>query len=151
MKRPGKEYANYDSSLLPVAARLVLPLQYLFAIYLLLRGHNLPGGGFIGGLVFASALVLRLMVHPEKSMRVDPVGLVGAGILCAATAAAVPWFFGKAFFQAVWFGEIWFPVLGHLKIGTPLLFDIGVFLAVTGVGAKILSVLLSQNPTTYRK
>lgn len=139
-----------DDSLLPAAAKIVVPLQYAFAIYLLLRGHNLPGGGFIGGLVLASALVLRLMVHPEKIPRLDPVSLVGAGILCAATAATFPFFTGDPFFKAIWFGDIFVPGLGKLKLGTPMLFDTGVFLGVTGVGAKILSVLLSQEQTATR-
>lgn len=143
--------SKYDDSLLPAAAKLVVPLQYGFSIYLLLRGHNLPGGGFIGGLVLASALVLRQMVRHQKRARLDPVGLVGAGILCAVISAAIPLLIGREFFQAIWLGDLWLPVLGKIKIGTPLLFDIGVFLGVTGVGAKILSVLLSQNQNVIRK
>jgi len=141
---------KYDDSLLPAAARLVVPLQCMFSIYLLLRGHNLPGGGFIGGLVLASALVLRQMVRPPKRTVIDPVGLVGVGMLFAVTSAMIPLLMGREFFQAIWLGDLQLPVLGKIKIGTPLLFDIGVFLAVTGVGTKILSVLLSQNQSARR-
>ncbi len=141
-----------DDSLLPAAAMLVVPIQCVFAIYLVLRGHNLPGGGFVGGLVLASALVLRQMANPGKQPRFEPVALVGIGILCAVAAACAPLFLGLPFFKALWVGELWIPLLGALKVGTPLLFDIGVFLAVTGVGAKILSVLLSQDsPPPSRK
>lgn len=142
MNEPHK---HSDDSLLPTAAMLVVPIQYVFAVFLLLRGHNLPGGGFIGGLVLASALVLRQMANRGRQPRFEPVALVGIGIICAVAAASAPVFLGQPFFKALWLGEIWLPVLGILKVGTPLLFDIGVFLAVTGVGAKILSVLLSQN------
>jgi multicomponent Na+:H+ antiporter subunit B len=131
-------------SILPVAARLVVPVQVFFSIYLLLRGHNLPGGGFIGGLVMASALVLRVMVDARKSPRFDLNALAGSGLLVALGSAMLPVFTGKTFFTGLWGGEIWLPTLGKLKLGTPLLFDIGVFLVVTGVATKLLLVLMAQ-------
>jgi multicomponent Na+:H+ antiporter subunit B len=100
----------------------------VFSIYLLLRGHNLPGGGFIGGLVLASALVLRVMVDPERAL----------------ASAMLPVLLGRTFFTGLWGGEIWLPAIGPLKLGTPLLFDTGVFLVVTAVAAKMLLVLLAQ-------
>jgi multisubunit Na+/H+ antiporter MnhB subunit len=137
--------SDFRHSILPAAARLVVPVQYAFAIYLLLRGHNLPGGGFIGGLVFASALVLRVMVLPARAPRRDLIALSGLGLLCALTAAVLPLFFSKPFFTGLWAGEVWLPAIGKMKLGTPLLFDIGVFLVVTGVGAQMLLVLLAQH------
>lgn len=132
------------NSILPAAARLVIPVQYVFSVYLLLRGHNLPGGGFIGGLVLASALVLRAMVGPSREPKFDLIVLSGIGLLVAAISAMMPWFGGGTFFTGLWGGEIWLPTLGKLKLGTPLLFDIGVFLVVTGVAAKLLLVLMAQ-------
>lgn len=131
-------------SILPAAVRLVVPVQYVFSIYLLLRGHNLPGGGFIGGLVLASALVLRTMVDPKRAPKFDLIALSGIGLLVALASAMLPVLLGRTFFTGVWAGEIWLPALGKLKLGTPLYFDIGVFLVVTGVAAKLLLVLLSQ-------
>ena len=131
-------------SILPIAARLVVPVQVLFAIYLLLRGHNLPGGGFIGGLVLASALVLRVMVDPAKKPRIDLIVLSGAGLLVALGSALLPLLTGRTFFTGLWGGEIWLPTLGKLKLGTPLLFDIGVFMVVTGVATQLLLVLMAQ-------
>lgn len=131
-------------SILPAAVRLVVPVQYVFSIYLLLRGHNLPGGGFIGGLVLASALVLRTMVDPKRAPKFDLIALSGIGLLVALASAMLPVFLGRTFFTGVWAGEIWLPALGKLKLGSPLYFDIGVFLVVTGVAAKLLLVLLSQ-------
>lgn len=130
--------------MLPEAVRLVVPLQIVFSIYLLLRGHNLPGGGFIGGLVLASALVLRVMVDAKRMPRIDLIALTGIGLMLAIVSSVVPWFTGKTYFTGVWGGSIWLPALGKIKIGTPLFFDIGVFLVVTGVAAKLLIVLFMQ-------
>jgi len=137
--------SDFSNSILPAAARLVIPVQYFFAIYLLLRGHNLPGGGFIGGLVFASALVLRVMVSPERAPKRDPISLAGIGLLVALASAVLPLLYSKPFFTGMWAGEVWLPTIGKVKIGTPLFFDIGVFLVVTGVGAQMLLVLLAQH------
>lgn len=131
-------------SILPAAVRWVVPVQYVFSIYLLLRGHNLPGGGFIGGLVLASALVLRTMVDPKRAPKFDLIALSGIGLLVALASAMLPVLLGRTFFTGVWAGEIWLPTLGKLKLGTPLYFDIGVFLVVTGVATKLLLVLLAQ-------
>ena len=135
---------DFHQSILPAAARIVVPVQYAFSIYLLLRGHNLPGGGFIGGLVLASALVLRAMVAPKRPLRIDLIVLTGSGLLVALVSAAMPWLGGGTFFTGLWGGEIWLPTLGKVKLGTPLLFDIGVFMVVTGVAAKLLLVLMAQ-------
>jgi multicomponent Na+:H+ antiporter subunit B len=116
----------------------------VFSIYLLLRGHNLPGGGFIGGLVLASALVLRVMVDPEREPKFDLIPLAGIGLLVALASAMLPVLLGRTFFTGLWGGEIWLPAIGPLKLGTPLLFDTGVFLVVTAVAAKMLLVLLAQ-------
>lgn len=136
--------SHASNSLLPIAARLIIPVQVFFALYLLLRGHNLPGGGFIGGLVLASAIVLRVMVRPG-AFKGDLIALSGIGLLVALVSASLPLAFGLPFFTGLWGGEIWLPTIGKLKLGTPLLFDIGVFLVVTGVGAKMLLVLLAEH------
>lgn len=135
-------------SMLPAACRLMVPVLVVFSVYLLLRGHNLPGGGFIGGLVLASALVLRAMVHPERAPKVDLITLSGVGLLVALGSAALPLLTGRTFFTGLWGGEIWLPMLGKLKLGTPMVFDIGVFLVVTGVAAKLLLVLMEQSRKT---
>lgn len=131
-------------SLLPAAVRPIAPFLVAFSVYLLLRGHNLPGGGFIGGLVLASAIVLRVMVDPWRKSGLEPVSLVGCGLLVALASAVMPLMAGRTFFTGLWGGEIWLPTIGKLKLGTPLMFDTGVFLVVTGVAAKILLVLVSQ-------
>ncbi|MFK7850881.1 MAG: MnhB domain-containing protein [Akkermansiaceae bacterium] len=132
-----------NDSLLPTAAKIFVPAQILFACYLMLRGHNLPGGGFIGGLVLASAIVLKVMVNPQRRMKWEPLSLAGAGLLIALGSALLPLLWQKPFFTGLWWGSIWLPMVGKIKLGTPLTFDIGVYLVVTGVGAKMLLVLLA--------
>lgn len=134
---------SHGFSILPVAARVIVPTQIVFALYLLLRGHNLPGGGFIGGLVLASALVLRVMVKPSSAPRIELNALAGVGLLIALTSAMLPMLVGKTFFTGLWGGQIWLPTLGVVKLGTPLLFDIGVFVVVTSVATKLLLIVMS--------
>lgn len=136
--------SDYSTSILPPATRVMVPVLYAFSIFLLLRGHNLPGGGFIGGLVLASAIVLRVMVHPERQPRTDLMAMAGLGLMLALLAAATPLFLQQDFFTGVWGPDLSLPLVGKVKLGTVLVFDIGVFLVVTGVAAKILLVLLEQ-------
>jgi len=133
------------SRILRLAARVLSPLLAALAVLLMLRGHNDPGGGFIGGLVLAMALLLPAFVEqatPRLNLWVDPQQLIGLGWLLALLSAVAGPLAGGAFFQALWGGSIWLPVIGKLKFGTPLLFDTGVFLTVAGVTLKIASLFM---------
>ena len=133
------------SRILRLAARVLSPLLAALAVLLMLRGHNEPGGGFIGGLVLAMALLLPAFVEqdtPRLNLWVDPQQLIGLGWLLALLAAVAGPLAGAGFFQAVWGGSIWLPLVGKLKFGTPLLFDTGVFLTVAGVTLKIASLCM---------
>ncbi len=137
--------SSFNDSLLPTAVRFMVPLQVLFSIYLLGRGHNLPGGGFIGGLVLGSAWVLRTMVSGQSKAPRYLVELSGIGLLVALGSAILPLFVGQPFFTGMWWkGEIWVPTLGTVKIGTPFTFDVGVYLVVAAVSARMLLVLLAS-------
>lgn len=118
----------------------------IFAVYLLLRGHNLPGGGFIGGLGSALSLImLSLAFGVERTQGIlsaDPVRVAGAGLLLAVLTALLPLLVGEAFLHHYHFV---LPVLGTIEVGTPLLFDVGVFLVVVGVTAKLIFVLARPN------
>ena len=131
-----------QSLILTTATRYLLPLLLLFSFFLLLRGHNEPGGGFVGGLVAAAAFALYAIAEDVKSTRqilkVEPRVLIGSGVLAAAFSGLIPLLMGKPFLTALWIKEP-LPVLG--KVGTPLLFDIGVYLLVLGVVLKIMFVL----------
>ena len=115
-------------------------LVNVFAVYLLLRGHNAPGGGFIGGLATAISLVLLMLAFgPERAVRflpIEPIRLAAGGLLLAALSGWAPVFFGRPFLEQ--FTEYFnLPVLGKTALGTPLLFDTGVYLLVVGIGTKL--------------
>jgi len=123
------------SLILRVATRVLVPLLLLFSVFLLLRGHNLPGGGFVGGLVAASAFVLYVLaagVHEAQAvLRVFPHTLLGAGLGCAYGAGVLALVLGEPFLTGLWL-DLHLPVLGELHVGSTLLFDIGVMLVVVG-------------------
>jgi multicomponent Na+:H+ antiporter subunit B len=135
-----------SSLILSTATRYLLPLLLLFSIFLLLRGHNDPGGGFVGGLVAAAALALYGLafgpVEARRLLKVEPRHLIGIGLLLALSSGLVAvLFLGQPFMTGVW-SSIELPALG--KPGTPLLFDLGVYLVVVGVTLTIL-VALSED------
>jgi NADH:ubiquinone oxidoreductase subunit 5 (subunit L)/multisubunit Na+/H+ antiporter MnhA subunit/multisubunit Na+/H+ antiporter MnhB subunit len=119
-------------------------LLNVFALYLLLRGHNLPGGGFIAGLVTAiSFVMLSLALGWEKLdrvLRLDPVALAVGGLGLALVSGAMPMFWGRPFLEQ-FMTHVQVPFLGEVHVGTTLLFDAGVFLVVVGVTCKLLFVL----------
>lgn len=127
------------SLILRTAANYLLPLLLLFAVFILLRGHYLPGGGFVGGLVAAIAFVLHAFANgtqsTQKFLTYNPGYLLPVGLSVALISAIFPLFFGHPFFTGMWFPEP-VPVIG--MVGTPLFFDIGVFLVVIGVTLTII-------------
>ncbi|MBN1967314.1 MAG: Na+/H+ antiporter subunit B [Anaerolineae bacterium] len=134
-----------DSIVLRTATRYLLPLLLLFSVFAMLRGHNEPGGGFVGGLVAASAYALYAIAHDVASarqlLRVSPRRLIGIGLLLAAASGLIGLLSGDPFMTARWDSrEI--PVIG--KLGTPLLFDVGVYLAVIGVTLTIIFALAEE-------
>jgi multicomponent Na+:H+ antiporter subunit B len=134
-----------QSIILSTATRYLLPLLLLFSIFLLLRGHYEPGGGFVGGLIAAAAFALNVIAfgvpRTREVLRVDPRILIGAGLLVATISGLFAWLSGNPFFTAVWLKQPW-PILG--TVGTPLLFDIGVYFVVLGVVLKIIFVLAEE-------
>ena len=126
------------SLILRTAARVLMPLLLLYGLFLLLRGHNAPGGGFAGGLVVAAAYSLSAFAFGNAAARrallVDPSRLIGAGLLLAFGTGFLPVLAGKPFLTALWPA----PALG---LGTPLIFDVGVFCVVIGVVLTITFML----------
>jgi multicomponent Na+:H+ antiporter subunit B len=123
------------SPILTAAAAGLSPVILVVSIVLLWRGHNLPGGGFIGGLTAAGALLLHAFGHgPEASLRLlaNPVRLMLIGLALAGMAGIAGWVFEGVFFQGVWLPEFSLPLLGTIHLGSFLPFDVGVYLAVTG-------------------
>ena len=131
------------SSILQTATRFLMPLLLLFAVFLLLRGHNEPGGGFVGGLVVAAAFVLYAIAYgvsaSRRALLVEPSMLLGVGLLVAVGSGAPAVLFGLPFMTAAWTTVGVGPV--RFDLGTPLVFDLGVFLAVIGVVLTIVFTL----------
>lgn len=120
--------------ILSTATRYMLPLLLLFSVFLLLRGHNEPGGGFVGGLVAAASFAFYTFAYgvqeARRALRVDPKMLIGVGLLLAVTSATLSLVMGMPFMTGLWTKNSYF-IFG--QIGTPFLFDIGVYLDVLGV------------------
>jgi multicomponent Na+:H+ antiporter subunit B len=121
--------------ILRAAVRLLMPLLLLFSIFVLLRGHNRPGGGFVGGLVAAGAFALYAFArgsgNARKVLQAAPRTLLGTGLACALGAGLLALVRGRAFLKSLW----WEPHLPGgltLHLGSTLLFDVGVMSVVVG-------------------
>lgn len=135
------------SLILQSATRYLFPIIMLFSVFLLLRGHDEPGGGFIGGLLGATAFALFALAYDvptaRRLLRIDPHQLVGIGLIAAVTAGVIGMAAGDPFLTSKW-ATIWVPTLGVLTLSTPLLFDIGVYMVVVGVVLMIVFALVEQ-------
>jgi multicomponent Na+:H+ antiporter subunit B len=118
-----------------------------FSVFLLIRGHNLPGGGFIGGLMAAAAYshyALAFGVAAARAkLRIEPRTLTGAGLFIAVFSGIIAMFSGEVFLTAKWM-IVHLPVLGELHLGTPLLFDLGVYFVVIGISLTIIFALSEE-------
>lgn len=134
-----------SSVILSTAIRLLLPLLLLFSVFLLLRGHNEPGGGFVGGLVAAAAIALYALAEGAEEarqlLRIDPRSLIAFGLAIALISGMIPLLFGQPLLTGIWLPYP-VPVLGH--VGTPLLFDLGVYLLVAGMALLIVLSLMEE-------
>jgi len=131
-----------NSIILSTGARLLTALFLVFSVYVLLRGHNAPGGGFIGGLIAACGFAIHVfsggLAEARKALPTDPRNIAGMGLVAALIAGIMPVLTGAAPFGGVW-GEF----MG-LALSNILLFDIGVYLAVFG---GILTLIFALEET----
>nr|WP_259371828.1 monovalent cation/H+ antiporter subunit A [Caldimonas mangrovi] len=134
--------------LLRVASHLVMPVAMIVTLYIFLRGHNLPGGGFIAGLITSVALVLQYMAvgqsRAENLLR-SPSGLrfvrwIALGLFIAAATGLGAFLFGRPFLTSA-HGHPVLPLLGELPLASAALFDLGVYITVVGATMLMLSVL----------
>jgi len=136
-----------NSVILRVAAKFMHPLLLMFAVFLLLRGHNEPGGGFVAGLVAAAAFTLQALANDARAARralhVAPHKLIGSGLLIALSAGLAALLPGKPFLTGMW-TSISVPALGAIPLGTPLLFDVGVGLVVVGISLLMILILAEE-------
>ena len=133
--------------MLALASRLLLPLAVMISIYLFLRGHNLPGGGFIAGLVLAIALIMQFVANgyafASARTATDYHGWIGAGLLIAGATGIASWWFAAPFLTSTYDYPVW-PLVGAVPLASASLFDLGVFLTV--VGATMVMLLALSTP-----
>lgn len=129
------------SVILQTASRYLLPILLLFSIFVLLRGHYHPGGGFVGGLVASIAFVLDKFTNgSDNTMRLlrhHPGTLIPIGLAIAALSMAAPMLTGQPVMTGLWLDQP-IPIIG--QIGSALFFDLGVYVVVIGV---VLTILLT--------
>jgi multicomponent Na+:H+ antiporter subunit B len=125
-----------NSFVLQQAGKLLFPALLLLSLIELYRGHNLPGGGFIGGLLAASAFILLglgdSMEEAARRLKLSPATLLVVGLGVSALSGLPGFLAGKGFLYGLWLPEFSLPGLGAVHLGTPLLFDVGVYFAVIG-------------------
>lgn len=129
-----------NSLILQISLRWLVPLLALASLFLLIRGHHEPGGGFAGGLVAALAVVLLSLANGTAAARrflcFSPMQLIATGLVVALLSGCLRLLAGDAFLASVW---VSIPLgFTYLKLGTPLFFDCGVYLLVLGVGSAFV-------------
>ncbi|MFS0713448.1 Na+/H+ antiporter subunit A [Microbacterium sp. 2P01SA-2] len=139
-----KLHPETRSIMLEVIVRILFHTIIVVSLYLLFAGHNLPGGGFAGGLVAGMALVMRYVAGGPYELGAaaptDAGRLLGVGMALAVGTAVVPLFFGApALTSTFWEAEL--PVLGHVEFVTSTIFDVGVYLVVIGLVLDVLRSL----------
>jgi multicomponent Na+:H+ antiporter subunit A len=137
-----------------VVVRLLFHPIIVLSLYLLLAGHNAPGGGFAGGIVAGMALVTRFLAGGRQELGaaapVDAGKVLGAGLILAVGTAITPLFFGRDALSSTLFeGE--FGIFGHIEFVTSTIFDIGVYLVVIGLVLDVLRSLGAEVDRQYEE
>lgn len=141
IKKEDKDNQKVDIDLiiLKTSTNYLIPLLLMASLFVLLRGHNLSGGGFVGGLIASIGFVLHSFAHSVEStlklFKYHPRMLIPVGLSLSLISAFLPVLSGQAFFKGLW-TEGTVSVLG--KVGTALFFDLGVYIVVIGVTLTIL-------------
>jgi multicomponent K+:H+ antiporter subunit A len=158
--RPDRAAGDTLADYLTIPATIMqwlFPVIIMVAIYLFLRGHDLPGGGFAAGITMSIALILQYMAGGtrwvETRLRILPIRWIGLGLLCAALTGMGAWVFGHPFLTS-YFRYLDLPAIGKVPAATALLFDLGVFAVVVGATMLILIALAHQsvrNPRPARR
>jgi multicomponent K+:H+ antiporter subunit A len=160
MQLPGRDrddagrHWNWDRhpAIMASLTRLLLPLALLVSAYILLRGHNLPGGGFIAGLITAVALIMQYLAngvswtHQRLPSNMHP--LIGAGLGLAVLTGLGSFVFGYPVLTST-FGHMDWPLVGEFELASAMAFDLGVYLVVVGATLQILIHLGLMHDTTH--
>lgn len=138
--------------ILATLSRVLLPMALLISVFIFLRGHNLPGGGFIAGLITAVALILQYVASgvqwTQSRLPLNYQRMAGLGVLIAGLTGLGSWLFERPFLTSA-FGHFQIPLIGEIELATAMLFDLGVYLTVVGATLLILANLgkLTQDKT----
>ncbi|ODT08555.1 MAG: monovalent cation/H+ antiporter subunit A [Mesorhizobium sp. SCN 65-20] len=151
-RQPGATVADY--LFVPsVIMQWMFPVIIVFAIFLLLRGHDSPGGGFAAGVAMAAGFILQYMaagtIWVEDRLRILPVTWIGGGLLVALATGAGAWLFGKPFLTS-YSQYVDLPLIGKIPLATAALFDLGVFSLVVGATVLMLIALAHQSVRRLR-
>jgi multicomponent K+:H+ antiporter subunit A len=145
---------NHGYLMVPgVYLRFLLPFMFVVAVYFFMRGHNLPGGGFVAGLIFATAIIVQYMlggtVWVESRFGLRPHRWIAYGLLIACLTGLGAFLFGYPFLTSHT-AHFRLPVLGELHVPSAFFFDLGVFAAVVGTSMLILVALAHQSLRGHR-
>ncbi|MDY3331429.1 MAG: monovalent cation/H+ antiporter subunit A [Pelistega sp.] len=137
-----------------VLVRFIMPMIGLITVFFFLRGHNLPGGGFIAGVIFAIGIIVQYMISGihwvEMRSRIRPQNWLAAGLFMALLAGVLPLFYGLPFLTAL-AGDIYIPLVGDVHLSSVILFDLGVFALVVGSSTFMLVALAHQSLRSQRQ
>jgi multicomponent K+:H+ antiporter subunit A len=154
--QPSRQKGDTLKSAMSVPAlmmAMLFPVICATAIFLLLRGHDLPGGGFVAGITMAVAFILQYIARgtawTEAHLRILPVHWMGAGLLLAACAGAGAWLFERPFLSTS-FSYLEVPWIGSVPLASALLFDLGVFALVVGATVLMLIAIAHQTVRSHR-
>jgi multicomponent K+:H+ antiporter subunit A len=136
--------ADKHPMMFSIISQALLPLAVMVSVYIFLRGHNLPGGGFIAGLITSIALIQQYIAQGyawlKKRAKVNYLTLIGSGLLLSFTTGAAGLIWQKPFLKS-WHGHYHLPLLGNIELASAMAFDLGVYLTVVGACMMILSNL----------
>jgi multicomponent K+:H+ antiporter subunit A len=141
----GRRWADDAHPLfLAMLTRPLLPLALTVSVYIFLRGHNVPGGGFVAGLITSVALVMQYLVNgidfAQQRLPQRPAPLLALGLLLAAGIGVASWLFGRPFLTSA-HGHVQLPLLGDIELATAMVFDLGVYVVVVTVVVTVLAGL----------
>ncbi|MCX7672364.1 MAG: monovalent cation/H+ antiporter subunit A [Thiobacillaceae bacterium] len=133
--------------------RLLLPLALMTSVFIFLRGHNLPGGGFIAGLITAVALIMQYLANgaawTQERLPPNFHPVIGWGLAIALATGLAAWAFGRPFLTSA-FGHLHLPAVGEIELASAMAFDLGVYLVVVGVTLLILVHLGLMHGASHR-
>ncbi len=152
-QKPGQQARDGYLMVQAVYLRFLLPVMGVIAVYFFMRGHNLPGGGFVAGLIFATALIVQYMVAGtdwvESHLRLRPHRWIAWGLSTACGTGIGAWLLGYPFLTSHT-AHVTLPLLGELHLPSAFVFDLGVFLVVVGTTMLVLVALAHQSLRSRR-